>query len=325
MKNRVGRVIIGILALVLFGYYTYKQELIRTHSMDPFIVSLGPAVPLHPEGFEAGVDMSADMEQAQQEPVQMNYTTPAPDAPAAPAAPEMPAVTPEPTPEPQLSPLLQTATANAAALGLPTPPDVDVDSWELMLANAKHPIETYEPEQLAYLNMTVDETDIQYSKNDYRCAVDARIAEPLLTFAQACKREGLPVYLSSGYRPYSEQSYLYQRKVGQGYSEAEAATIVARPGTSEHQTGLACDITDYYRETKDSSLENTDTYRWLSEHCWEYGFVVRYPADKSGSADSITGIIYEPWHFRYVGSQAAKYMTENHLCLEEFLALYGKD
>ena len=89
MKNRVGRVIIGILALVLFGYYTFKQEQIRTHSMDPFIVSLGPAVPLHPEGFEEGVDMSADLAEAQQEPVQMNYATPAPAAPAAPAAPEI--------------------------------------------------------------------------------------------------------------------------------------------------------------------------------------------------------------------------------------------
>ena len=96
MKNRVGRVIIGILALVLFGYYTYKQEQIRTHSMDPFIVSLGPAVPLHPEGFEAGVDMSADMEQAQQEPVQVNYNTPAPAAPAAPAATAAPAAPAKP-------------------------------------------------------------------------------------------------------------------------------------------------------------------------------------------------------------------------------------
>ena len=102
-----------------------------------------------------------------------------------------------------------------------------------------------------------------------------------------------------------------------------AATIVARPGTSEHQSGLVCDITDWYRELKDASLEQTETYQWLKDHCAEYGFVVRYPADKSGSADSITGIIYEPWHFRYVGVEPATYMMENNLCLEEFLALYG--
>ena len=214
------------------------------------------------------------------------------------------------------------AAENAAAQGLPTPPNVDISSWELLLANSRHPIGDYTPPQLAYLNMTGDETDIQYSYNEYRCPVDSRIAEALVAFSQACKAEGLPVYLSSGYRSYDDQNYLFQRKIGQGYTEDVAATIVARPGTSEHQTGLACDITDYYHELKDSTLENTATYQWMKEHCAEYGFVVRYPADKSGSADSITGIIYEPWHFRYVGVEPAVYMTENGLCLEEFLMLY---
>ena len=195
--------------------------------------------------------------------------------------------------------------------------------WELMLVNAKHPIESYEPPQLAYLSMNGEDTNISYDYSDYRCPVDSRIAQALVDFAQGCKQAGLPVFLSSGYRSYDEQNYLYERKVGQGYTPDVAATIVARPGTSEHQTGLVCDITDYYRELKDSSLELTDTYQWLKAHCAEYGFVVRYPADKSGSADSITGIIYEPWHFRYVGVEPATYMMQNNLCLEEFLALYG--
>ena len=316
MKNRVGRIIVAILALAAFGFYAYRYEQTHWHSAD--VEAWGPATGLHPEGFEQGVVMNQEPEA----PIQMEYAPAPTEQPAAMApAPIEAAVTTEAQPE--MSPVMQTAAANAEALGLPVPPEVDLDSWEMKLANARHPIETYEPEQLAYLNMTVDETDIQTSYNPNRCAVDVRIAEPLLAFAQGCKNAGLPVYLSSGYRSYDEQNYLYQRKIGQGYSADEAATIVARPGTSEHQTGLACDITDRYRETKDSSLENTETYHWLSEHCAEYGFVVRYPADKSGSADSITGIIYEPWHFRYVGTEAAKYMTENHLCLEEFLALYG--
>ena len=191
-----------------------------------------------------------------------------------------------------------------------------------MLVNAKHPIETYEPPQLAYLSMNGEDTDISYDYSDYRCPVDSRIAQPLIDFTQGCKAAGLPVYLSSGYRSYDTQNYLYERKIGQGYTPEVAATIVARPGTSEHQSGLVCDITDWYRELKDASLEQTETYQWLKDHCAEYGFVVRYPADKSGSADSITGIIYEPWHFRYVGVEAAKYMTENNLCLEEFTELY---
>ena len=143
----------------------------------------------------------------------------------------------------------------------------------------------------------------------------------------AARAQGLNVYLSSGYRDYNTQSYLYNRKIGQGYSAEDAARIVAPPGTSEHQTGLACDITDRYYELKDSSLENTATYQWMSQHCHEYGFIVRYPKDKSGmttadAAESVTGIIYEPWHFRYVGVEAATYIMENGLCLEEFVELY---
>lgn len=93
---------------------------------------------------------------------------------------------------------------------------------------------------------------------------------------------------------------------------------MARPGTSEHQTGLACDITDQYYELKNSSLEDTALYRWMSKHCQDYGFIVRYPKDK----EDVTGIIYEPWHFRYVGKEAAGYIMEHDLCLEEFLDLY---
>ena len=200
---------------------------------------------------------------------------------------------PEPTPEPTEEP----------GSGLP---DVDLTSWELMLVNTEHTLdESYEPPEIVKLS-------------DSQCPVDSRIADALTAFAEAAQAEGLPVYLSSGYRAYSEQQYLYQRKIGQGYSAEEAAKIVAVPGTSEHQTGLCCDITDYYREMKDSSLEDTATYQWMKEHCQEYGFIVRYPNDKQ----DITKIIYEPWHFRYVGVEAATYIMENNLCLEEFLALY---
>ena len=185
-------------------------------------------------------------------------------------------------------------------------PQVDLTSWELMLVNTENTLdESYEPPEIVKLS-------------DSQCPVDSRIADALVAFAEAAQAEGLPVYLSSGYRPYSEQQYLYQRKIGQGYSAEEAAKIVAVPGTSEHQTGLCCDITDYYREMKDSSLEDTATYQWMKEHCQEYGFIVRYPNDKQ----DITKIIYEPWHFRYVGVEAATYIMENNLCLEEFLALY---
>ena len=180
-------------------------------------------------------------------------------------------------------------------------PDIDISSWEYVLANAEHSIGEYTPEL----------GEIEGQK------LDQRILEPMQQFVADARAEGLSVFLSSGYRGFEEQQYLFNRKVEQ-YGEEKAATIVSRPGTSEHQTGLACDITDEYYELKDESLENTALYQWMSKHCQEYGFIVRYPKDK----EEITGIIYEPWHFRYVGVEAATYMVEHNLCLAEFVALY---
>ena len=214
---------------------------------------------------------------------------------------------PEPTatPEPTLDP--NSPAGRADALGLPEPPQVDVTSWEFVLVNPTHSVGAdFAPPEIA-------------SVSDSACPQDARIADALLAFAQGCKDAGYSVYLSSGYRSYNEQSTNYNNKVAQVGAE-KAATIVAPPGTSEHQTGLCCDITDVYRHPKDPDvLAYTDTFIWLNEHCAEYGFILRYPEDKT----EITGIMYEPWHFRYVGVEAATYMKDNGLCLEEFLALYG--
>ena len=235
-------------------------------------------------------------------------------------APEVPA-TPEPTLDPNSPYAL--AIANAAAKGLPTPPNVDVTSWEFTLVNGEHSIGQYEPEQLAYLNQTADETDIQYSYNGYRCPVDSRIAEPLLNFALGCKQAGLPVFLSSGYRSYSEQVANFQRVCqNNGVTDGKDANgyyITMPAGCSEHQLALCCDITAVYVPIKNASLENTETFRWLHEHCAEYGFILRFPNGKG----NVTGVMYEPFHFRYVGTEAAAYIEQNNLCLEEFLALYG--
>ena len=186
----------------------------------------------------------------------------------------------------------------------PTPelPAVDINSWELRLANINNSIGEYEPE-------------LEEIENGQM--FDTRAADALREFMQAARDEGLSVFLSSAYRGYAEQQYLYNRKVAQ-VGEEQAKTIVAPPGTSEHQTGLSADITDRYYEVKNSSLENTELYKWMSAHCQEYGFIVRYPKDK----EDVTGIIYEPWHFRYVGVEAATYIMEHGLCLEEFIELY---
>ena len=97
-----------------------------------------------------------------------------------------------------------------------------------------------------------------------------------------------------------------------------AAQVVAVPGTSEHQTGLAADIMDEVYPYLNDWQEHTEAQKWLMEHCTEYGFILRYPENKQ----DITKVIYEPWHFRYVGKEVAEYITENDLCLEEFLELY---
>lgn len=208
-----------------------------------------------------------------------------------------PDITPSPTPMPTPSPTLEPTPE-------PTPelPAVDINSWELRLANINNSIGEYEPE-------------LEEIENGQM--FDTRAADALREFMQAARDEGLSVFLSSAYRGYAEQQYLYNRKVAQ-VGEEQAKTIVAPPGTSEHQTGLSADITDRYYEVKNSSLENTELYKWMSAHCQEYGFIVRYPKDK----EDVTGIIYEPWHFRYVGVEAATYIMEHGLCLEEFIELY---
>ena len=226
---------------------------------------------------------------------------------------ETPAITPEPTPEPAVEttpePTVEPTpepTPEPAPTPEPTPfrPDIDVTSWEYILANASHPIGEYAPELVEV-------------ENGQR--FDIRAADALRDFIQGARDQGLSVYLSSAYRGYDEQSYLYWRKVEQyGGDEATAATIVLPPGTSEHQTGLCADITDQYYAMKDASLENTAMFQWMNAHCEEYGFILRYPLGKG----DITGVIYEPWHFRYVGKEAAVFIKENDLCLEEFLALY---
>ena len=297
MKNRVGRAIVGILALILLGFYTYRQEQIHWHSAD--VESWGPATGLHPEGFESGVVMNAQPEA----PVQMDFSTP---APLEPAPAEVPAEIPAPEAIPTEAPLR-----------------FDLSDWKYMLVNGDHSIDQYEPENLVYLNMTADETDLQTAYNPNRIAVDARIAEPLLQMALDCKAAGLPVFLSSGYRSYSEQAANFTRICqNNGITDGKDANghyITMPAGCSEHQTGLCCDITDRYREIKNDEIFATDTFAWLRDHCADYGFILRFPTGK----EDITGVMNEGWHFRYVGDEAARYIMDNGLTLEEFWQQFG--
>lgn len=204
----------------------------------------------------------------------------------------------EPTPEP---------TPEAPAL-----PNIDITSWEYVLVNDANRLDSsFAPPSVILVSSS-------------QCPIDSRIEGPLMQMAQDCMDSGLNVYLSSGYRSYSEQAANFTRVCNNnGVADGKDANgfyITMPAGASEHQSGLAVDITDVYYPIKDSSLENTDTFKWLKEHCTDYGFILRFPSDKQ----DITGVMYEPFHFRYVGVEAAKYITENNLCLEEFVALYNE-
>ena len=153
--------------------------------------------------------------------------------------------------------------------------------------------------------------------------VDKSCKESLDNMLAACRAAGHGVVVISAFRENSTQIYLYNNKVNyflnQGLDAAtarkEAGKVVAMPGTSEHELGLAVDLTDSAYTGLDEAQENTDTQKWLMEHCWEYGFILRYPNNKSDA----TGIIYEPWHYRYVGVEVARELQETGLCLEEYL------
>lgn len=147
--------------------------------------------------------------------------------------------------------------------------------------------------------------------------------DALVEMLEDCKKAGLTPYIASAYRTHGDQIWLHnnkiQRLIAEGYSEAEAkvlaGTVVAVPGTSEHELGLAFDLVDNSYRNLDEAQENTAVQKWLMENSWKYGFILRYPNDKS----EITGIIYEPWHYRYLGKTIAKEVYESGLCLEEYL------
>ena len=167
---------------------------------------------------------------------------------------------------------------------------------------------------------------------DYACtltslsnghSVDERCYPDLQAMLDACREAGLSPVICSSYRTREKQEKLFQNKVerliAQGYSrenaKTEAAKTVALPGTSEHQLGLAVDIVDRSNQNLDRTQETTAVQQWLMAHSWEYGFILRYPDEKSET----TGIIYEPWHYRYVGKEAAEEIYRQGVCLEEYL------
>ncbi len=155
--------------------------------------------------------------------------------------------------------------------------------------------------------------------------VDDACYDALVEMMNACKAAGHNVCVVSAYRTHSYQEYLFERQVTKqmanyGYTREEAekaaATISAIPGTSEHQLGLAVDIVDTQSWELSEIQETLAGQQWLMENSWKYGFILRYPNDTTEE----TGIIYEPWHYRYVGTEVAAELHESGQTLEAYLA-----
>ena len=181
--------------------------------------------------------------------------------------------------------------------------------WNLLLVNGENPM----PE-----DYSVTLTALRNGQQ-----VDERMYPALQEMMDDARAAGLSPLICSSYRTEIQQKHLYEEKVEEylidGYSDAEAEKLaagwVAPPGTSEHQTGLAVDIVAESYQHLDSAQEDTEEQQWLMHHCWDYGFILRYPSDKV----HVTGIQYEPWHYRFVGVQAALAMRDSGRCLEEYL------
>lgn len=188
--------------------------------------------------------------------------------------------------------------------------NVDISDWKMLLVNRNYILPDNYEVKLAP-SITGDEDS---------CPLDYRVAPHYNEMYLAALEDGVELTPVSGYRSLTRQRNNFERKIDSyiddGYSRTEAtqmaAKIILPPGTSEHNAGLAMDICSLYE-----SFENTAEFKWLSENAADYGFILRYPKDKQ----DITEIIYEPWHWRYVGVEAAKAMKASGECFEEYLGV----
>lgn len=232
-----------------------------------------------------------------------NEPAPSEDIPLSTPSPILPSDDPVPTEStPQPAPTSTPVSDNPFPVG---------DNWALTLVNWEHTL----PNGFSIPELT-------QLRNGH--AVDTRAYPALQAMMDNARAAGLQPLICSSLRTWDDQAQLFEQEIqswlNRGYireeAEAHAAMWVARPGTSEHQTGLAVDIVDMSYQVLDQGQENTAVQKWLMAHCAEYGFILRYPTNKS----DLTGINYEPWHYRYVGIEAAKEIMEGGLCLEEYLS-----
>ena len=202
----------------------------------------------------------------------------------------------------------------SAAEPKPDPDDAD-NTWAMFLVNSKNPVSAEYCDSI--------ETALVYeSWREYY--MDSRMAEYLKQMLKAASEDGIQLIVMSAYRSIEYQQNNFDKSVqdrmdnrGMTYEEAYADTLkeVQLPGYSEHNAGLAADImSDEYVDMNDDGFKDTKAYAWLREHAADYGFILRYPEGK----ENITGIIYEPWHYRFVGVYYAKLLADKQITMEEY-------
>ncbi|MEG0134058.1 MAG: M15 family metallopeptidase [Clostridium sp.] len=187
---------------------------------------------------------------------------------------------------------------------------------KILLANKENQLkDDFVPENLTKIDFI--EFPRMYASHENQ--MDKEAVEALRVLIENAKAQGIRYYGASGYRSYESQEGIYNSNV-QTFGLEHASKYVAKPGTSEHQTGLAIDITNEagIRDGLVESFAETVEGKWLANNAYIYGFIVRYPNGK----EDITGYAYEPWHIRYVGKDIAMEITEENLTLEEYIGLY---
>lgn len=185
---------------------------------------------------------------------------------------------------------------------------LSADFGNLLLVNADNPLpENYDSD----VRKDLVEIDAKYRNNNYVTKIHKDVYPYITAMVAAAQKDGVDLKVWSPFRSYADQKVLFQNKVNSvGGDEEKAATVVARPGTSEHNTGLCADF-----NMAKAAFADTPMYRWMVENAEDYGFVMRYREDKQ----PITGVIHETWHWRFVGVNHAKQMNKLDMCLEEYV------
>ena len=188
----------------------------------------------------------------------------------------------------------------------------DLREGHLVLVNDQNPITQYSDEHLVEIGSYLEGICNMKSK-EIKLKEEAAVAlkEMLITFNDEVGENDLTVI--SGYRDFNTQEALHYESIQEEQQASD--TFVARPDRSEHHTGLAVDFGLCYKDGTSSHYDGTGIYEWINNNCYKYGFILRYDTSKK----ELTGIGYEPWHFRYVGKVHAQIIKELNLCLEEYI------